>query len=124
MDLIKGSDLQMRRRPPKRRDAPIRYVDHCVTVCGEALDATWWTGRQWAVTAYGIEALDGTYAIERKRLFENLSVHSWLEQMSDKAWVDTDDFATAWLVAIALHGERGEALRTAIRRSPVPSDAT
>lgn len=30
----------------------------------ENLDEIWWQGRQWAVTAYGIEARDGTYHIE------------------------------------------------------------
>jgi hypothetical protein len=27
-----------------------------------------WRGRQWAVTEYGIECLDGTYAIQANRL--------------------------------------------------------
>lgn len=77
----------------------------------------WWSGRQWAVTAYGIERLDGTYPIEKTRLFENLPRYSWPEHMGGKTWADNDDFATAWLVAIALHGARGVDLRDALRRA-------
>lgn len=117
-DWISYDDCEMQ-PVPKRGDAPIRYVDHHVANRGEAPERIWWSGRQWCVTAYGIEALDGTYPIERTRLLERLPRHSWMEHMAGKTWVDMDDFATAWLVAIALHGSRGEALLIAIRRSPV-----
>jgi hypothetical protein len=48
-----------------------------------------WRGRQWAVTEYGIEALDGSYAIKRDRLHERY----WLAHMEEKFWVDAVDFA-------------------------------
>jgi hypothetical protein len=70
---------------------------------GEALREIWWRGRQWAVTSYGIECLDGTYSFEAKRLAEGLHSSgpveaSWCVSMAEKGWVDVDDFATAWLV--------------------------
>lgn len=78
---------------------------------GEALREIWWRGRQWAVTSYGIECLDGTYSFEAKQLAEGLHGSgpveaSWCVGMAEKGWVDVDDFATAWLVALSLHGVR------------------
>jgi hypothetical protein len=63
----------------------------------------WWIGRQWAVTAFGIEARDGTYAIGADRLLEDLPDYSLLDHMGGKEWVDLEDFVTAFLVACALH---------------------
>ena len=37
--------------------------------------------------------------------------------MSDKDWCDTEEFATAWLVAIALHGCHVEGGKQAIREA-------
>ena len=94
---------------------------------GTPLHAIWWRGRQWAVTNYGVEALDGTYAIEARRLTEGLgsiAPRVWLcEQVACEEWVDIDDLATAWLVAMTLHGIRSSAARTirgAIARLPLP----
>jgi hypothetical protein len=110
--------LRLPLRPrAKRGGGAIRYVDQNVEVCGEELDEIWWSGRQWAVTAYGIEALDGTYHIEADRLYEGLASHSWPEHIGEKIWTDNDDFVTAWLVAISLHSKRGKEMRTAIHRA-------
>jgi hypothetical protein len=73
------------------------------------LDTVWWLGKQWAVTSYGIEQLDGTYVIEAHRLAEGLErehPHGWPAQVTGKTWCDPDDFCTAWLVAIVLHGAK------------------
>lgn len=75
-----------------------------VEIRGEPPAEVLWQGKQWAVTDAGIEARDGTYFIAASRLEEDLPDWSWLEQMRDKTWVDVPDFATAYLVAIALHG--------------------
>jgi hypothetical protein len=75
-----------------------------VTVRGEALHEEFWTGRQWAVTAYGIEKRDGTYVIKAGRLLEDLPDHSWIAHMTEKTWLDFDDFATAFFVALSYHG--------------------
>jgi hypothetical protein len=64
------------KRPPRGKRAKARpgaaaqgtgsaaYVvemDTTSVACrGEALREIWWRGRQWAVTSYGIECLDGT----------------------------------------------------------------
>jgi hypothetical protein len=83
-----------------------------VQVRGEPLHEIWWRGRQWVVTAYGVEALDGSYHFEAKRLAEELKdthPYGWPAHMSGKTWVDLDDFATAWLVAFTLHGVRADA---------------
>jgi hypothetical protein len=86
---------------------------------GEPLHPIIWRGRQWAVTEYGIECLDGSYYCEAKRLGEDLPEYSWCEHMAEKDWVDIDDFDTAWLVAIAIHGARipADQVRTALSRS-------
>jgi hypothetical protein len=66
----------------------------------------WWRGRQWAVTEYGIERLDGTYVVEAKRLTENIETYSWPGHMRGRTGWTREEFATAWLGALALHGAR------------------
>ncbi len=85
-------------------DKPIEYDTTPVWVQGEALDPVWWRGRQWAVTRHGLECLNGAYEIAADRLDENISRHGWPAQLAAKIWTDYPDFATAWLVAIAMHG--------------------
>jgi hypothetical protein len=76
-----------------------------VPLHGDPLDPIWWRGKQWAVTKHGIEALDGSYAIPARRLAEDLPGYSWVDHMAEKdEWVDIDEFATAWLIALQLHG--------------------
>ena len=58
---------------------------------------------------HGIEARDGTYTIAKDRLREghtNEHPYSWIGHLSGKSWIDLDDFATAYFVAIAMHGQR------------------
>ena len=105
---------------PRRDKAPIEWDRTPVKVRGDGLSELWWRGRQWAVTAYGIERLDGTYAIEVDRITEHLPGFSLLEHMARKRTVDADDFATAWLVALTLHGRAAAPVREAIRRSDPP----
>jgi hypothetical protein len=54
-----------------------------------------WQGRQWLVTTYGIEAKDCSYSIARHRLDDPY----WLDHMTEKEWVDVDDFAAALHIA-------------------------
>ena len=89
---------------PERGNAAIEYDRTPVATRGDRLDRILWRGRQWAVTDYGIECLDGTYYIEKIRIAENADTYGWPLHVSQKSWVDSDDFCTAWLVAIALHG--------------------
>jgi hypothetical protein len=50
----------------------IAYVKTEVVNRCEPLSEVWWQGRQWAVTAYGLEQRDGTYTIKADRLVEHL----------------------------------------------------
>jgi hypothetical protein len=80
----------------------------------EPLHPIWWRGYQWAVTEYGIERLDGTYAIEASRLREDMPDTCWPDHMAEKRWVNVPEFITAWLVAIALHGSSTDGVRDVI----------
>jgi hypothetical protein len=73
-----------------------------VRVTGEALaQPVFWTGRQWAVTKFGIEARDGKYPIAGSRAWEDSNGHGWLEHMAEKDWVDIHDFTEALRLARA-----------------------
>ncbi|MBN6824119.1 hypothetical protein JRF84_31630 [Methylobacterium organophilum] len=87
-------------RPIENADAKLALAKTSGPLGGEP----WWVGRQWAVTSYGIEALDGSYPIEASRFAEDLPQWSWIRQLGEKEWCDLADFVTAYMVAIALHG--------------------
>jgi hypothetical protein len=71
-----------------------------VAVQGEPLqEPIYWKGRQWATTAFGIEARDGTYIIAGNRVWENNHGHGWIEHMNEKDWVDLPDFVEALRLA-------------------------
>jgi hypothetical protein len=58
-----------------------------------------WVGRQWAVTGFGLQAvnqkLKGKFDIEAKRVWEE----GLLENMRAEAWLNAEDFAKALTVA-------------------------
>ena len=56
-----------------------------------------WCGRQWAVTAFGLEGLGkhGYYNIAKGAIGYAPSSHSWVHHMEEKNWVDLDDFKAA-----------------------------
>jgi hypothetical protein len=103
-----------------------------VAVRGEQPSQIWWRGAQWAVTTSGIERLDGTYSIKADRLLEDEPDYSWPEHMAGKGWIDVDEFVTAWLVALAMHGYDGkltpdrvhEIVRRTYREARAPADAS
>lgn len=66
--------------PPMRGARPVEMDTTPVACLGEELDEIWWRGRQWAVTSFGVECLDGTYAFEAKRLAEGCSKRVIAEQ--------------------------------------------
>jgi hypothetical protein len=97
---------------PRGRKAERHAIIHDeneVHLRGKALQDVWWQGRQWAVTSRGIECRDGAYYIEAKRLCEahnEVAPWSWIAALGDKPeWVDISDFATAFHVAVAMHGK-------------------
>lgn len=78
----------------------------------DRLHPIWWQGKQWAVTSAGIECRDGTYYIAKDRLDQerqglnntSTGMPDWILHTAAKDWVDIDDFATAFIVALVLHG--------------------
>jgi hypothetical protein len=113
--IINGMDMVPRPRP-RRGVARIELSREPVHVRGEELGEVWWRGHQWAVTAHGIECLDGTYPIAAHRLLdERDGAYNWPEQ-AGKIWVDVDEFATAWMIAILLHGYGGKVDAERMRR--------
>jgi hypothetical protein len=59
------------------------------------LDQLLWRGREWGVTSYGLEKLDGTYAASK------FGVTNWRAHI--KACGDTPELRTALVIALALH---------------------
>jgi hypothetical protein len=59
----------------------------------------YWVGRQWAVTGYGLQAVDqkqkGKFDIEVSRLWED----GLLESLHVEKWLNVDDFKKALAVA-------------------------
>lgn len=64
-----------------------------------------WKGRQWAVTAFGLQALDGKYTIAKARLWDDNDGHGWEDQMADKDEVDQDDFREGLRRAREVHSK-------------------
>jgi len=71
------------------------WASNKVVCRGEPLRKVIRLGRQWAVTKYGLECRDGSYAIPSARVWED----DWVEHMADKDWVDLDDFVETLRVA-------------------------
>jgi hypothetical protein len=65
----------------------------------------YWVGRQWAVTGFGIQAIDqrlkGSFDIEVARLWDEISV----ERTRGLAWLNAADFNKALEIARARHPE-------------------
>jgi hypothetical protein len=85
-----------------RKTGPVVYDRGPFELLDEHRSLVWWLGREWAVTALGIEAHDGECLIEASQL----NAVDWVALMVDKPWVDVADFTTAWLVALVLHRVR------------------
>ncbi|UHC17113.1 hypothetical protein LRS73_04140 [Methylobacterium currus] len=59
-----------------------------------------WQGRQWAVTAYGIEALDGMYHVPFSEIpGADDGPAPWLEALRRRYGTDRDDLDAALKVA-------------------------
>jgi hypothetical protein len=69
-----------------------------------------WEGRQWAVTGYGIEALDGMYHVPFSEIGETGERPlPWLEALHRRYGTDRDDLAAALKVARAIRPGTGGA---------------
>jgi hypothetical protein len=81
-------------------DPPGPQSTASVRCLGERLKKPiYWSGHQWAVTAFGIEARDGKYPIAKNRLWEEEDVYGWVRHMEEKGWVDMPDFVEALRIA-------------------------
>ncbi len=74
-----------------------------VPVTGDDCAFTLWRGRQWGVTEFGVERLDGRFAIPfsdleavRGKLFD------WPERVAEQDGIDLEDFVTAFGIALAV----------------------
>src|ERR1700755_2583187 len=65
----------------------------------------YWVGRQWAVTGFGIQAIDqrlkGSFDIDVSRLWDDIAV----ERTRALAWLHARDFAKALEMARGRHPE-------------------
>jgi hypothetical protein len=75
---------------------------------GSRLSKTIWRGRQWAATAYGVEQRNGTYQIQRTRLWKDDDTWSWVQHMAEKGWCDLADFTEALRIARITHSTAHE----------------
>jgi hypothetical protein len=67
---------------------------------GALSEPVYWRGKQWAVTAYGIEEVGGRYAVPKERLRSM----DWCSHMLEKMWVDAAEFREAFRRAEAVFG--------------------
>ncbi|WP_292505003.1 hypothetical protein [Methylobacterium sp.] len=63
-------------------------------------DHVHWQGRQWAVTEFGIEALDGMYHVPSSEIWDdNGRPPGWLNSLHRRYGTDRDDLNAAVKVA-------------------------
>lgn len=63
-----------------------------------------WQGRQWAVTDYGIEALDGMYHVPYSEIRDaDAEPMTWLDDLCRRYGTYRDDLAAALKVACDRH---------------------
>lgn len=76
----------------------------------------YWTGRQWCVTDHGLETVDpDAYYVGAGQLFTLTDgigepMAERMRHITEKTWVDVEDFAAAFAVALAIHSDKGPAL--------------
>ncbi|MGU3664021.1 hypothetical protein ACLBX9_07530 [Methylobacterium sp. A49B] len=65
-----------------------------------------WQGRQWAVTGYGIEALDGMYHVPFSEIPDaEAGRPEWLDGLWGRYGTDRNDLDAALRVARSVQGE-------------------
>lgn len=66
----------------------------------ELTEPVHWQGRQWAVTGYGIEALDGMYHVPFSDIPNDEAARpGWLNNLCQRYGTDSNDLAAALKVA-------------------------
>lgn len=89
-----------------QRSPPWPSFGDPVRVRGQELHPVLWHGEQWAVTEYGIECRDGTYAIAADRLLKKrigTNQYDWPLHLREKVWVDMSDFQKSFAVGCWVH---------------------
>lgn len=81
----------------------IKELKELPKVRGEKLSKILYRNNQWAVTTFGIECLDGTYAIKKDAIKTTHPNYSWQKHMSGKEWVEMDEFIDALKMAMKIH---------------------
>jgi hypothetical protein len=72
----------------------------------ELTEPVHWQGRQWAVTGYGIEALDGMYHVPFADIPDTEAGRpEWLDTLCRRYGTDGDDLAAALRVARTVRAE-------------------
>src|SRR5215469_15375211 len=77
--VLKARDLDSRRAP---------HASNRVQNRGDRLSKIYWKGRQWAATKFGVQCRDGSYSIDRRRVWEDEERGGWVMHMAEKDWVD------------------------------------
>jgi len=73
-----------------------------------------WQGRQWAVTGYGIEALDGMYHVPFSDIPDAKAGRpEWLDALCRRYGTDGDDLAAALKVARSIQADASDASESA-----------
>lgn len=76
----------------------------------------YWTGRQWCVTDLGLETVEeDRYYVEAGLLGELTDgteevLAERMRHICEKTWVDVEDFAAAFAVALAIHADKVQPL--------------
>ncbi len=73
-----------------------------------------WQGRQWSVTTHGVERRDEQYYIKKtelERVYHTADpskpkILDWPMHIATKPGVDLDDFLTAFLISLSVHGRK------------------
>ena len=61
----------------------------------EVAEPVYWRGLQWAVTSFGVEALNGKYRIRASDVWQDETGGDWLTHMRHQYWVNQNDFRQA-----------------------------
>jgi hypothetical protein len=83
-----------------------KQATNAVKCRGDRLSKVLWQGQQWACTAYGVEQRDGTYQVQKNRLWKDEESYGWVRHMAEKAWCDLADFAEALRIARSVHAPK------------------
>lgn len=71
----------------------------------------YWAGRQWCVTADGLDTISGDYEIDAASLghlteWSGPPMAERLRHVCEKTWVDIEDFVAAFAVALQVHADK------------------